>query len=629
MPLDSKESFTFSWFHLTTVLFHSLDPGNWATNISAGSQFGYRLLFIILVSNVIALFLQNLTIRLGTVTGLDLAAACRHHLPRYLSLFLYVLAEIAIVATDLAEVIGSAIALNLLFPTLPLPAGVAITAADVFIILLCYKEPEQIDATDDDGQGAYRGDDDTARMVRYFEMFVMVLVAAVGICFIIEMAYSDIVAVDVLKGYLPTKEIFTDTESLYVSIGIIGATVMPHNLFLHSFIVQARCEPWRHSRPTLVSTNTIRYNPKLLDTMEGSGRDQAKKRSSSPDQWDEKKKDDTAPPSLRTVAQNPTDNEDQQQQHEQITSLQTTATATAIAQRHLDMQKLRHHLTKNMHTNLHYGFMDLIIALCFAFFVNSAILVVASANFHFGNHLHDVSDLFDAHALLQQFLGPAAAVIFALALLFAGQSSTLTATLAGQVVMSGFLGMTSRPWLRRILTRLVAIVPAMVAACVAGRAGLSQMLVGSQVALSIQLPFAVVPLVLFTSWPRVMRLELVHDPHRSGNLPPALPRWLDRACQVFCQALDRVLATVSNTITSTALFSWYRKNKQQLAVNENSLAGGGDAAQDVKPVLTTLTSSPDPIYYTNGKCTIIVALLVSLLLIGLNGYLVVASILGY
>jgi metal iron transporter len=276
--------------------------------------------------------------------------------------------------------------------------------------------------------------------------------------------------------------------------------------------------------------------------------------------------------------------------------------------------------------------MDLIIALLFAFFVNSAILIVASANFHFGNHLHDVSDLFDAHALLQQFLGPAAAVIFALALLFAGQSSTLTATLAGQVVMSGFLGMTSRPWLRRILTRLVAIVPAMVAACVAGRAGLSQMLVGSQVALSIQLPFAVVPLVLFTSWPRVMRLELVHDPHRLCNLPPALPRWLDRACQASCQALDRALATVSSAITSTGLYSKYRKNKQKLAANEKSLAGGDDDTatdQDLKPVLTTLTSLPDPIYYTNGKCTIIVAVLVSLLLIGLNGYLVVASILGY
>ncbi|KAI8338650.1 natural resistance-associated macrophage protein-domain-containing protein [Chlamydoabsidia padenii] len=566
-----------------------LDPGNWATNIQAGSQFGYRLLFIILVSNLIALFLQNLTIRLGTVTGLDLAAACRHYLPRYVSLFLYVLAEIAIVATDLAEVIGSAIALNLLFPTLPLPAGVAITATDVFIILLCYKEPNDDD--DDDDQ------DDTARMVRYFEMFVMVLVAAVGICFIIEMAYSDIVAVDVLKGYLPTSDIFTDTESLYVSIGIIGATVMPHNLFLHSFIVQARCNTWRHARPTLVSDDTnepvnIRYNPRLLDTI------QEKEDASSSDQqqWDEDKKTTSLPSSIIT-----------QELH------------VVQQQRQLDMDQLRHYLTKHMRRNLHYGFIDLMIALLFAFFVNSAILVVASANFHFGGHIHTVSDLFDAHALLQQFLGPAAAVIFALALLFAGQSSTLTATLAGQVVMSGFLGMTSRPWLRRILTRLVAIVPAMVAACVAGRAGLSQMLVGSQVALSIQLPFAVVPLVLFTTWPRVMHLDLVNN-NKKNKLPSALPGWLDRLCFRLGHTLDQLAQRVTRSNKNN--------NKEQNTAFDDNVAVVVKE-DERKPTLTTLSSWPDPIYYANGKCVAVVAVLISLLLIGLNGYLVVASILGY
>lgn len=180
--------------------------------MEGGSSFGYRLLFIVLVSNLIAVFLQNLTIRLGTITGLDLASASKRHFPRWLNLFLYVLAEIAIIATDLAEVIGSAIALNLLFPKLPLPAGVAITAVDVFIILLFYNEEVEDDSST------------SGRMVRVFEAFVMLLVAAVGICFIIELAYSDIVAVDVLKGYLPTKEIFTDPEVLYVAIGIIGAT---------------------------------------------------------------------------------------------------------------------------------------------------------------------------------------------------------------------------------------------------------------------------------------------------------------------------------------------------------------------------------------------------------------------
>ncbi|OAD04756.1 hypothetical protein MUCCIDRAFT_13159, partial [Mucor lusitanicus CBS 277.49] len=394
-----------------------LDPGNWATDMEGGSSYGYRLLFIVLMSNLIAVFLQNLTIRLGTISGLDLASASRKYFPRWLNLFLYVLAECAIIATDIAEVIGSAIALNLLFPKLPLPAGVAITAVDVFIILMFYTE----EADDPDSTSA-TSDSASVRMVRFFEMFVMMLVAAVGICFVIELAYSDIVAVDVFKGYLPTKEIFTDPEILYVAIGIIGATVMPHNLYLHSFIVQAR------------------YN------------------------------------------------------------------ASCKSRTGIDFDTLKSYLDTSLKRNLHYGFIDLIVALTFAFFVNCAILIVAAANFYYGpdSQQQQVQDLFSAHALLMQYLGPPAAVTFAVALLCAGQSSTLTATLAGQVVMSGFLGMTTRPWIRRIVTRLIAIIPAMVAACVAGREGLSSMLVGSQVALSIQLPFAVVPLVYFTARKQAM-----------------------------------------------------------------------------------------------------------------------------
>ena len=195
---------------------YSLDPGNWATDMEGGSQFGYRLLFIILLSNVIAVFLQNLTIRLGVVSGFDLASASRRFLPKYLNLFLYVLAELAIIATDMAEVIGSAIALNLLIPQLPLPAGVAITAADVFIILLFYNE----DTNDPDSPC----ETISMRVIRLFETFVMLLVLAVGICLSVILAYSDITAMDVIRGYKPTQEIFTDTASLYVAIGIIGAT---------------------------------------------------------------------------------------------------------------------------------------------------------------------------------------------------------------------------------------------------------------------------------------------------------------------------------------------------------------------------------------------------------------------
>ncbi|OAD77695.1 hypothetical protein PHYBLDRAFT_2686, partial [Phycomyces blakesleeanus NRRL 1555(-)] len=381
-----------------------LDPGNWATDMQGGSQYGYRLLFIILISNLVAIFLQNLTIRLSTISGLDLAAASRRFFPTWVNLILYVLAEAAIIATDIAEVIGSAIALNLLFPNLPLQVGVTITATDVLIVLLFYN-----DEPDSDGD---QMQSTSARIVNYFEIFVMLLVVVVGVCFVVELAYSDIVAKDVFRGFLPSKEIFTDPSCLYSAIGIIGATVMPHNLYLHSFITQDR----------------------------------------------------------------------------------------------VDIEYLSRYININMRKNLHYGLVDLIFALCFAFFVNCAILMVASANFYYAPEAqrHTVEDLFSAHELLYRYIGPPAAVIFALALLCAGQSSTLTATLAGQVIMSGFLGMSSRPWVRRIITRLVAIVPAMVAASLAGRNGLSTMLVASQVALSVQLPFAVIPLIIFTSMKRCM-----------------------------------------------------------------------------------------------------------------------------
>ncbi|EPB81234.1 hypothetical protein HMPREF1544_12057 [Mucor circinelloides 1006PhL] len=504
-----------------------LDPGNWATDMEGGSSYGYRLLFIILLSNLIAVFLQNLTIRLGTISGLDLASASRRYFPRWLNLFLYVLAECAIIATDIAEVIGSAIALNLLFPKLPLPAGVAITAVDVFIILMFYTEEA------DDPDSSATSDSASVRMVRFFEMFVMMLVAAVGICFIIELAYSDIVAVDVFKGFLPTKEIFTNPEILYVAIGIIGATVMPHNLYLHSFIVQS-----------------------YLDT--------------------------------------------------------------------------------SLKRNLHYGFVDLIVALSFAFFVNCAILIVAAANFYYGpdTQQQQVQDLFSAHALLMQYLGPPAAVTFALALLCAGQSSTLTATLAGQVVMSGFLGMTTRPWIRRIVTRLIAIIPAMVAACVAGREGLSSMLVGSQVALSIQLPFAVVPLVYFTARKQAMKLELVVQ---AKNMDP------DPVTVTQQEKMSLVDRTIARFRFSSSKSDWFRfpqfskmnidtvKNyciKSDHATDATGAANAGcqgtSAAVTPAIVVEEMDQWPEPLTYANGKIVNVVAVLISLLLIGLNGYLVVS-----
>ncbi|CEJ00940.1 hypothetical protein RMCBS344292_14979 [Rhizopus microsporus] len=560
-----------------------LDPGNWATDMEGGSSFGYRLLFIILVSNIIAVFLQNLTIRLGTVTGLDLASASRKFFPKWLNLFLYVLAEIAIIATDIAEVIGSAIALNLLFPSLPLPAGVAITAVDVFIILLFYNE----DVEDDENSTS-------GRMVRIFEIFVMILVAAVGICFIIELAYSDIVAVDVFKGFLPTREIFTEPEVLYVAIGIIGATVMPHNLYLHSFIVQSRCREWKIGRPKV---------------------------SKRGEQW--------------IVKSNQFDLQTNKPVQQNMMPLEMTMSHTSIpinSPSQVNFESVRKYLDRSLKKNLHYGFMDLLVALTFAFFVNCSILIVASANFYYtsgGQGQQQIQDLFSAHALLLQYLGPPAAVTFALALLCAGQSSTLTATLAGQVIMSGFLGMTTRPWIRRIVTRLIAIAPAMVAACVAGRSGLSNMLVASQVALSIQLPFAVVPLVYLTSRRSAMKLDLVVEGKEVASIPLVTE-------QAKMSLIDRLVSRLrfSRSKSDWTRFPQFSKLNKR-AVKDFFVQSSGQEEEEERPSSDssieeksnnhlTIDALPEPLVYANGKVTKVISVLVALLLIGLNGYLVVS-----
>ncbi|CAG8474490.1 7717_t:CDS:2 [Paraglomus occultum] len=386
-----------------------LDPGNWATDLS-----GERL---------------GLSVKLGVVTGLDLASACRMFFNKWTNYVLYILCELAIIACDLAEVIGSAIALNLLFK-IPLPWGVAITATDVMFLLLFYR---------DDSLGA-------ARML---ETLVMFLVGTVGACFILELIYSKPDSVDVLRGYLPSIGIFTNAEQLYVAIGIIGATVMPHNIYLHSHLVK------------------VRKNKEQLDGFNA---------------MINKEEDGEAP--------------------------QTTAEI----------------FKKVTYSTIKMSILDSSVALTFALFVNSAILIVAAANFYYSETQHEVADLFDAHQLLSRYLSPAAGILFALALLIAGQSSTLTATMAGQVVMEGFTGWYIRPWLRRLITRGLAIIPAMVIAIIKGSSGLNSLLVASQVALSIQLPFAVIPLVYFTAHPKIMRIDtesvkkkLLSDVNRTDN----------------------------------------------------------------------------------------------------------------
>lgn len=353
-----------------------MDPGNWATDIAGGARFGYRLLSVVLISNLFAMLLQHLALKLGIATGRDLAQACRDHFSRPVAIGLWILAEIAIAACDLAEVIGSAIALNLLFG-LPLTVGILITALDVLLLLFLQNKGFQL-----------------------LERIVASLIFLIVGCFGYELLAAKPAVVSVLSGLVPRIEVITNPGMLYIAIGILGATVMPHNLYLHSSIVQTRDFP----------------------------------------------RDDVG-----------------------------------------------------RQTAIKFATIDSTVSLFLAFFINAAILILSAAAFHFSGNQH-VADITDAHRLLDPILGvKLAGILFAVALLASGQNSTLTGTLAGQIVMEGFLHIQIKPWLRRLITRLVAIVPALVVAILYGERGTSDLLVLSQVILSLQLSFAVVPLVLFTS----------------------------------------------------------------------------------------------------------------------------------
>jgi len=352
-----------------------MDPGNWATDLAGGAAFGYTLLSVILLSNLMAILLQSLCAKLGIVTGRDLAQACRDHFSPPVSFVLWVLCEIAICACDLAEVIGSAIGLNLLFGV-PMIWGVCITALDVLAIMYLQNKG-----------------------FRYIEALVVTLILTIGGCFFAEILFSRPDIAGVLGGFAPKFEVVTNPAMLYVALGILGATVMPHNLYLHSSIVQTR--KYEHT---------------------SAGKAEAVK----------------------------------------------------------------------------FATIDSTVALMFALFINGAILVVAAASFH--GRANNVAEIQDAYKLLSPMLGvPIASTLFAIALLASGQNSTLTGTLAGQIVMEGFLRIRLRPWLRRLITRLIAIVPAIIVTALYGEHGTAQLLVLSQVVLSLQLSFAVVPLVMFTS----------------------------------------------------------------------------------------------------------------------------------
>jgi len=359
-----------------------MDPGNWATDLAGGSKYNYSLLSVILLSNLMAILLQNLAIKLGVVTGRDLAQACRDHFSRPVSFVLWILCEVAIAACDLAEVIGSAIALNLLFH-IPLLLGVCLTALDVLLILLLQQ-----------------------RGFRFIEALVIALIGTIGICFGLEMMFSKPSFLGIVHGFfVPSIQIVSDPGMLYVAIAILGATVMPHNLYLHSAIVQTR---------------SFERSPE--------GKREA----------------------------------------------------------------------------IRFCSIDSTIALTVALGINAAILIVSAATFY-RNGYTTVAEIHDAYKLLTPLLGVAgASTVFALALLASGQNSTLTGTLAGQVVMEGFLNIRMRPWLRRLITRGIAIIPAILVTALWGASGTARLLILSQVVLSMQLSFAVFPLVMFTSDRRKM-----------------------------------------------------------------------------------------------------------------------------
>ncbi|GAB6969028.1 Nramp family divalent metal transporter [Komagataeibacter kakiaceti JCM 25156] len=358
-----------------------MDPGNWATDLQGGAQFGYTLLAVIMLSNLMAILLQALSARLGIATGRDLAQACRDHFPPIVNITLWLACELAIIACDLAEVIGTAVALQLLFG-IPLLVGAVISVLDAFIVLVLMN-----------------------RGFRYLEAFIIGLLSVIAICFAVQVVAAAPPLAGILKGFLPSTEIVTNSQMLYIAIGIIGATVMPHNLYLHSSIVQTRA----FERTPVGRREAIRWST-----------------------WDST------------------------------------------------------------------------IALMLALFINAAILIVAAAAFHTTGH-QDVAEIEDAYRLLSPILGMGiASTLFAVALLAAGTNSTITGTLAGQIIMEGFLRLRIPHWARRLLTRGLAIIPVVIVTAIYGSSGVGQLLLFSQVILSMQLPFAVIPLVMFVSDRRKM-----------------------------------------------------------------------------------------------------------------------------
>lgn len=418
------------------------DAGNYSTAVSAGGMFEYKLLFIIFLSNIFAVILQCLCIKLGTITGLDLAEMCRLHLPYHLNLFMYVCAELAIIATDLAEVVGTAIALEILFG-IPLVYGVIITVLDVLIVLMAYHK------------------DGSMKQTRVFEIIVSVLVFATCLCFILELFkcdFKDGSVGDIFKGFLPfNREIYKNANALFLSCGIVGSTVMPHSLYLGSSLVNSRLKDYdiKHGilRQQVNEDGLLEENSSIVTTEQPLEATHNKFRSISD--------------------------------------------GTLLARKYKPSYPAIKHC-------LNYSYIELCISLLLiAVFINSAILIVAGCTLY-GKPDAEDADLLSIYEMLSYYISPAAGLIFALSMLFSGQSAGIVCTMAGQIISEGFINWTLQPWIRRIITRVLAIVPVVIVILALGREGVSKIMNTSQVILSFILPVVSAPLIWFTCSKKLM-----------------------------------------------------------------------------------------------------------------------------
>lgn len=415
-----------------------MDPGNYQTSVSSGSMYQYKLCFIIFMANISAIILQALCVKLGSVTGLDLAEMCRLHLDPKLNLFMYICAELAIIATDLAEVVGTAIALEIIFG-IPMLIGVFITVLDVLIILMAYRK------------------DGTMKQTRFFESFVSILVLATCVCFIMELFKCNFepgTGWEIFKGFLPVhREVFTESTALFLSCGIVGSTVMPHSLYLGSALVQPRLKEYDEKHDKEI----VQEGDSDLDAIVDF------------------------PP--------------------QTSRLRRISDGSILIRKYKpSFSAIKYCLT--------FSYIELVISLfTVAVFVNSAILIVAGSSLY-GKPDAEDADLLSIYKMLSYYISPTAGFVFALSMLFAGQSAGIVCTMAGQIISEGFIHWNIKPWKRRIFTRVLAIVPVVIVISIMGREGVSKVMNSSQVVLSFILPIVSAPLIYFTSKKEFMT---VHD----------------------------------------------------------------------------------------------------------------------